>query len=258
MDADTEGTPPTSELPALDGTGIATLELERIAESVADTNERTDETLFVGAALVVLLIGVAPRDAEPGWLNPGKPPELAACFVLIADCVAEGVADAVAEARDVLPSSGEYVNMGACRLVSLVVPFLTTAIELVAATAGALLEGNTVLLSAGLASGLGVADGVGDALELSCRSGLGVGVMNDVETTVCGSSVASGSPFVSWNVIAGSIDVKTDCWIGSTTTAVSALTDCELLRGSVEEEERTNVEVWMISTVEDATDEVFE
>ena len=56
--------------------------------------------------------------------------------------------------------------------------------------------------------------------------GKGDGVIKEVEKTVCGSCVTSGSPSGLTNVIAGAIEVKTVCWIGSTMIAVSAPAIC--------------------------------
>jgi hypothetical protein len=111
--------------------------------------------------------------------------------------------------------------MGICRLVSLVVLLSTALIELDSSD-----DIDTLLLSVGVGSGLGVAEGVGAALELSSVVGNGEGVMYEVEKTVCGSCVTRGFPSGRTNVIADATEVKIVCWIGSTIMAVSASAIC--------------------------------
>jgi hypothetical protein len=67
------------------------------------------------------------------------------------------------------------------------------------------------MLSMGVGCGLGIIDGVATALELSGVVGKADGVMYEVEKTVCGSCVTSGSPSGLTNVIAGAIEVTTVC-----------------------------------------------
>jgi hypothetical protein len=62
--------------------------------------------------------------------------------------------------------------MGTCRLVSLVVLLSTALIELDSSD-----DIDTLLLSVGVGSGLGVAEGVGTVLELSSVVGNGEGVI---------------------------------------------------------------------------------
>lgn len=125
-----------------------------------------------------------------------------------------------------LPASGEYVNIGACMLVSLAVTFSIAAIELVNTAESLVLEGTNTLLIPGWASELGAIEERIGKLELSLVVGPGVGVIYEVDRIVSGSPVASGLPSGSKKVMAGMIDVKIVCWIGSTTSAVSALTGC--------------------------------
>jgi hypothetical protein len=93
------------------------------------------------------------------------------------------------------------------------------------ATDAAALEIGVGLLLIGVGSGLGVTEGVCITLELSSVVGAGGDFMKEVENTVCGSSVMSGSPSGRTNVIAGIIDVRTVCCMGSTISAVFAATD---------------------------------
>lgn len=166
----------TIELESTVGTGVCAVDWIRVEFPVGNTLE-------------LPLPAVGFRGAEPGWLNPGKPPELGFKVPL--------VGFAVGEAGSVeLSSSGEYVNCGICRLVSLAVVFSTAATELLRTAEKPLLEAINVLLSAGFASGLEVGVGEGIALELCCGAGVGVGVMNRVDRMVWGSSVAISSPAV--------------------------------------------------------------
>lgn len=83
------------------------------------------------------------------------------------------------EANDAPVSSslGEYVNIGACWLVSLAVPSSTAPFELDDVIESLLLEATIVLLSTGVAFGLAVIEAVSAVLELSSVVGAGVGVM---------------------------------------------------------------------------------
>jgi hypothetical protein len=126
---------------------------------------------------------------------------------------------------EVSSSMGEYVNIGTRWLVSLAVSLTTVATVLDNASEAAALDNGVGLLSIGFGSGLGVAEGVCITLELSFVVGAGGGIMKEVENTVCGSSVMSGSPSGRTNVIAGIIDVWTVCCMGSTISAVFATTD---------------------------------
>jgi hypothetical protein len=118
----------------------------------------------------------------------------------------EGVAET--KEAEVSCSMGEYVNLGYCRLVSLAVLFSTAFTELDSAEE-ATEEGVGIgLLSAVFCLGSNVLADVGTALEASSVVGFGEGVMKDVEKTVCGSWVTSGSPSGLTKVMAGAIDVK--------------------------------------------------
>lgn len=109
-------------------------------------------------------------------MNPGRPPELGVVCSLVVDAEGDTTVDEAGGAP-VVSSSGEYVNIGARWLVSLAVPFSITATELDTAAGILSLECGIVLLSVGVAFGLGVMEGVGVAVELSSVVGAGVGVM---------------------------------------------------------------------------------
>lgn len=157
--------------------------------------------LLVGVALTRLAVFETPRDAEPGWLKPGNPP------------VAEARAWLVIDASEDVPlsASGEYVNIGLCELVSLAVPFSTAAMELVGAGSSPALEEEITLLAAGVILEIGATDEGRGVLEASLVVGAGVGVMNDVDSTVSGSPVARGLPSGFKNVMAGTMEVKIVC-----------------------------------------------
>lgn len=142
----------------------------------------------------------------------------------------------MSEARDVeVSSSGEYVNLGICRLVTLAVLLLTASTLLDEANDATEEEVGTGLLSADDGPGLDVGVEVGVVLD-SFVVGLGGGVMNDVDKTVCGFCVASGEPSGLTKVMAGAIDVNIVSLMGSTIRAVSACTVfCSYDEGSVEE-----------------------
>ena len=76
----------------------------------------------------------------------------------------------------------------------------------------------TVDVSTGMAL-----DAVEDALGVGALVDDG-SVIYDVERTICGARVAMGSPLGFTNVIAASVRVNTVWSMGSTRTAVSALT----------------------------------
>jgi hypothetical protein len=116
-----------------------------------------------------------------------------------------------ASVADVSSSMGEYVNIGALWLVWEVVSFSTVPAVLEYTAETTALDMGVELLSMGVGSGLDVTEGVWIALELSSVVGAGGGIMNEVEKTVCGSSVMSGSPSGLTNVIAGIIEVRTVC-----------------------------------------------
>jgi hypothetical protein len=115
-------------------------------------------------------------------------------------------------------------------LVMLTEPLSSATGELAGATEVLLVEGLNALLLDSIAPWLDDTDGVGTVLEVFSSAdddvaGVGVGVMKDVDSMVWASSVASGCPFGLRNVTADRTCVKTVCCMGSTTIAVSALTD---------------------------------
>jgi hypothetical protein len=115
-------------------------------------------------------------------------------------------------------------------LVMLTEPLSSATGELTGVTEVPLLDGLNALLLDSIASWLDDTDGVGIVLEGFSSAdddaaGVGVGVMKDVDSMVWASCVASGWPFGSRNVTAGTTCVRTVCCMGSTTTAVFAFTD---------------------------------
>jgi hypothetical protein len=135
---------------------------------VADSS--MEETLR-RVELVVLLAVCGPWDAEPGWLKPGKPPEVEAGTALVADA---GAGSVVTDASD---SMGEYVNVGSRWLVSLAVLFSTAATVLdKTAETISVTEGVALLSTVGF-SGAGVAEDSGNTLELPTVVGAGVGMI---------------------------------------------------------------------------------
>lgn len=118
------------------------------------------------------------------------------------------------------------MNSGICRLVSLAVLLSTAPTELDRIPVLMADEIGTLTLSVGVGSGLCVTEVVATALELSSVLGKADGVIYEVEKTVCGSCVTSGFPSGRTKVIAGAIEVKMVCWIGSTIIAVSASAIC--------------------------------
>jgi hypothetical protein len=118
------------------------------------------------------------------------------------------------------------VNIGICWLVSLAVTFSTTPTEVDNAVDSNADEVGTLMLSVGVDFRLGATEDVATALEISSVVEKDGGVIYEVEKRVCGSCVTSGSPSGLTKVIAGAIDVKIVCWIGSTMMAVSASATC--------------------------------
>ena len=161
-----------------DGEGIVVgepIELDG-ARGRAELSGTAMTELLAIVELAATLVACTLCDADPGWLNPGRPPELSVDFSLVVD--AEGDANVEdASGAPVVSSSGEYVNIGARWLVSLAVPFSTAATELDTVDGMLSLESGTVLLSVGVAFGLGVNAGVRVDWELSSVAGAGVGVM---------------------------------------------------------------------------------
>jgi hypothetical protein len=137
------------------------------------------------------------------------------------------VADAEADSRvlDVSDSMGEYVNMGTCWLVALVVLFSTAAIVLDNTAETIPLEEGVATLWIADVSGVDIAEGLVNMLELSSIVGVGVDIMYEVDKMVSGSPVTSGVPSGLTKVTAGAIEVNIVCWMGSTMIAVSASTD---------------------------------
>lgn len=111
------------------------------------------------------------------------------------------------EAEDAC-SMGEYVNLGYSRLVMLAVLFSTTLTELDSADKALEERVGVGLLSTGTCFRPGVVVDVGIALDDFSVVGFCVGVMKDVDKTVSGSCVASGSPSGFTNVMPGAIDVN--------------------------------------------------
>lgn len=111
------------------------------------------------------------------------------------------------EAEDAC-SMGEYVNLGYSRLVTLAVLFSTTLTELDSADRVSEERVGVGLLSTGACFRPGVVVGVGTTLDDLAVVGFCVGVMKDVDRTVSGSCVASGSPSGFTNVIPGATDVN--------------------------------------------------
>ena len=84
-------------------------------------------------------------------------------------------------------SAGEYVNLGICRLLALVVTF-STAFTVLDNAGGVTGErvGNG-LFPVGVCLGSGVVTDRDSTVDDLSDVGFGVGVMKDVERTVCGS-----------------------------------------------------------------------
>lgn len=130
------------------------------------------EELVAIVELAATLVACTLRVVDPGWLKPGRPPELEFAIPRVVEA---GEDTSVGDASGVPVSSpsGEYVNIGTSRLVALAVAFSTAAIELDKASELILL----VLLLAGVGAWLGVIEVVGVVLELSSVVGAGLGVM---------------------------------------------------------------------------------
>lgn len=158
-------------------TTIRDLEVDTTGEPLGTTEGTADEATVAG--LELLFDGCRLGPADPGCWKPGIPPDVG---------TGASLATSVGEATgvDVSFSAGEYVNLGICRLVLLAVVFSTALTVLDNADGAAEGVGNGLFpVGACLESGV-VAD-VDSALDDLSDVGFGVGVMKDVEKTVCGS-----------------------------------------------------------------------
>lgn len=157
-------------------TTIRDLEDDTTSEPLGTTDGTADEATMVGVEL--LFDGCRLGPADPGCWKPGIPPDVG---------TGASLATSVGEATvDVSFSAGEYVNLGICRLVPLVVLFSTALTVL--DNADEVTEGvGNGLSPVGACLGSGVVADVDSTLDDLSDVGFGVGVMKDVEKTVCGS-----------------------------------------------------------------------